>query len=103
MGGTPDGGARPPPSETDRAHRRRGLGTGGVSRPVTPSDPTGKVPSSSAVDEGELRVLMHAYQAGAIEAFDSLHARLAMPLFHYLAAITRDRAHAQDLLQETFL
>jgi RNA polymerase sigma-70 factor (ECF subfamily) len=70
---------------------------------VTLSDDTGKVTSSSTVDDGELRVLMRAYQAGAIEAFDTLHARLAMPLFYYLAAITRDRAHAQDLLQETFL
>lgn len=46
---------------------------------------------------------MRRYQDGAIEAFDALHAKLAMPLFHYLAALTRDRAHAEDLLQETFM
>ena len=70
---------------------------------MTLSDPHGKDTSSSSVDDGELRALMRAYQDGAIEAFDRLHAKLAMPLFQYLAALTRDRTHAQDLLQETFL
>jgi RNA polymerase sigma-70 factor, ECF subfamily len=69
---------------------------------VTPPDATGKDTRGSA-DEGELRELMRAYQGGAIEAFDALHAKLAMPLYHYLTALTRDRTRAQDLLQETFL
>ena len=70
---------------------------------MTLSDPLGKVTGSSRIDDGELRELMRAYQGGALEAFDALHAKLAMPLYQYLAALTRDRTHAQDLLQETFL
>lgn len=70
---------------------------------MTPSQPDGEVTTRSRADDGELRELMRAYQGGSIEAFDALHARLAMPLYHYLSALTRDRAHAQDLLQETFL
>jgi RNA polymerase sigma-70 factor (ECF subfamily) len=70
---------------------------------VTLSDATGKVARGSSLDDGELRELMRAYQEGAIEAFEALHAKLAMPLYYYLAALTRDRTHAQDLLQETFL
>lgn len=70
---------------------------------MTPSEPPGKLTTRSSADEEELRALMCAYQAGALEAFDTLHARLAMPLYHYLAALTGDRAHAQDLLQDTFL
>lgn len=50
-----------------------------------------------------LPALMAAYQAGAIEAFDALYAHLAQPLLQYLTAVTRDRALAQDLVQETFL
>ena len=46
---------------------------------------------------------MSAYQAGSIDGFDRLHARLAMPLRQYLASLTRDAARAEDLLQETFL
>ncbi len=69
---------------------------------MTPLAGPGKTISSSA-DDGELRALMRAYQDGAIEAFDALHARLAMPIYHYLIALTRDRTHAQDLVQETFL
>lgn len=59
--------------------------------------------TTGGAEDGELRELMRAYQAGAIEAFDALHARLAMPLYHYLSALTRDRVRAQDLLQDTFL
>lgn len=58
---------------------------------------------SNARAGDDLPALMAAYQAGAIEAFDALYEYLAPSLLHYLAAATRDRAHAQDLLQETFL
>jgi RNA polymerase sigma-70 factor (ECF subfamily) len=54
-------------------------------------------------NEEELRQAMAAYQAGSIEAFDRLYARLAPPLRQYLGALTRDSTRAQDLLQETFL
>jgi len=53
-------------------------------------------------DEG-LRELMRAYQAGSLEAFEALYAELATPLRQYLASIARDRGHAPDLLQDTFL
>jgi RNA polymerase sigma-70 factor, ECF subfamily len=58
------------------------------------------------VNDGELRqliALMSAYQAGSIQAFEDLYAALAPALLAYLTALTRDRSHAQDLLQETFL
>jgi RNA polymerase sigma-70 factor (ECF subfamily) len=50
-----------------------------------------------------LEPLMTAYQAGSMDAFEALYARLAAPLLAYLTALTRDRARAQDLLQESFL
>lgn len=46
---------------------------------MTLSDAAGKVTSRGNLDDGELRELMRAYQGGAIEAFDRLHAKLAMP------------------------
>jgi RNA polymerase sigma-70 factor (ECF subfamily) len=55
------------------------------------------------VDPDELRQLMTAYQAGSLSAFERLYAALASPLLAYLASLSRDRLHAQDLLQETFL
>jgi RNA polymerase sigma-70 factor (ECF subfamily) len=55
------------------------------------------------VDQDELRQLMTAYQAGSLHAFERLYTVLASPLLAYLIALCRDRAHAQDLLQETFL
>jgi RNA polymerase sigma-70 factor, ECF subfamily len=55
------------------------------------------------VDQDELRQLMTAYQAGSLHAFERLYAGLAPPLLAYLASLCRDRSHAQDLLQETFL
>jgi RNA polymerase sigma-70 factor (ECF subfamily) len=55
------------------------------------------------MDDERLRDLMRAYQSGAIEAFESLYAELATPLLQYLASLARDRAHAQDLLQDAFL
>jgi len=55
------------------------------------------------VDQDELRQLMTAYQAGSLHAFERLYALLASPMLAYLIALCRDSAHAQDLLQETFL
>jgi RNA polymerase sigma-70 factor (ECF subfamily) len=51
----------------------------------------------------ELQELMRAYQAGTIEAFERLYAALAPAVLGYLTSLARDRVHAQDLLQETFL
>jgi RNA polymerase sigma-70 factor (ECF subfamily) len=58
------------------------------------------------VDEelsGRLAALMAGYQAGSIEAFDMLYRLLAPALVAYLTSMTRDRARAEDLVQETFL
>jgi RNA polymerase sigma-70 factor, ECF subfamily len=55
------------------------------------------------VDEDELKDLMRAYQAGGMEAFERLYARVAPPLYGYLASLARCRVHAEDLLQEAFL
>jgi RNA polymerase sigma-70 factor (ECF subfamily) len=63
---------------------------------------TGK-PEGNGVEQDELRRLMTAYQAGALEAFERLYAALAPPLLAYLTALSRDRVHAHDLLQEAFL
>ena len=54
-------------------------------------------------DGDSLERLMARYQAGELEAFDALYAALAVPVRQYLTALARDRGHAQDLLQETFL
>lgn len=51
----------------------------------------------------ELQPLMAGYQAGSMEAFERLYETLAPRLVAYLTWLTRDGAHAQDLLQETFL
>ena len=55
------------------------------------------------MEQDELGRLMTAYQAGALEAFERLYAALAPALVAYLTALSRDRVHAQDLLQEAFL
>ena len=46
---------------------------------------------------------MIEYQAGRLEAFESIYGTIAAPLRRYLTALTRDAAEAQDLLQEAFL
>jgi RNA polymerase sigma-70 factor, ECF subfamily len=55
------------------------------------------------VDPERLRQLMTAYQSGSLAAFEGLYAELCTSLLGYLAALSRDRARAEDLLQETFL
>ncbi len=46
---------------------------------------------------------MAGYQAGELEAFDSLYARLAPTIRRYLLSLARDTTWVDDLLQETFL
>jgi RNA polymerase sigma-70 factor (ECF subfamily) len=58
---------------------------------------------SSGVDDARLRGLMAAYQDGAYAAFEELYAALAAPVRSWHLARTRDRARAEDLVQETFL
>jgi RNA polymerase sigma-70 factor, ECF subfamily len=54
-------------------------------------------------DDGELRALMVAYQAGQFDAFDELYARVAPVVRRYQLSQTRNPAKADDLTQETFL
>ena len=60
-------------------------------------------PRDPSSDDDGLAELMTAYQRGSLQAFEQLHAAVAAPLLSYLASLCRDRAHAQDLLQEAFL
>jgi RNA polymerase sigma-70 factor (ECF subfamily) len=53
--------------------------------------------------EGQLIDLMVDYQAGNIEAFESLYQFLRPALFHYLLYKTLNQSLAEDLLQESFL
>jgi len=53
-------------------------------------------------DQGLVEAMV-AYQRGDIEAFETLYARFRGGLMRYLGALARDRAVADDLLQETFL
>lgn len=54
-------------------------------------------------DEERLRALMLSYQLGSPVAFDELYGRLAPALQRYLLGFYRDRALAEELLQDTFL
>jgi len=49
------------------------------------------------------RELMQRYQAGDAEAFRELYALVAPKLLGYLSKLTKSRASADDLLQQTFL
>ena len=53
--------------------------------------------------EDQLVDLMAAYQAGKIEAFDSLYKLLRPVLHQYLLYKTMNQSLAEDLLQESFL
>ncbi len=59
--------------------------------------------SGTAPIEPELSELMMAYQAGRLEAFDALYAKLAPKLRGYLSSHTYNASLTEDLLQETFL
>ncbi len=74
--------------------------------PVTPA----AVPANSSGSDGgapttdaDLRRDLVAYQAGSVEAFQSLYEALQPPLLRYLRYLTRRADLADDLLQETFL
>src|SRR5262245_61849873 len=54
-------------------------------------------------DDERLRQLMLSYQLGSAVAFDELYGRLAPALQRYLFSFCRDRALAEELLQDTFL
>jgi RNA polymerase sigma-70 factor (ECF subfamily) len=54
-------------------------------------------------EDPRLRELMREYQSGRFEAFDEIYAAIAPPLRRYLLSQVRDRAKADDLVQETFL
>src|SRR5687767_1651973 len=53
--------------------------------------------------EGEATTLMEQYCDGDVAAFRALYQLLAQRLHGYLLRMTRDRAIAEDLLQQTFL
>lgn len=55
------------------------------------------------MSEQDLNALMVSYQGGDLRAFDQLYWALRPRLSGYLALLTRDRTHVEDLLQETFL
>jgi RNA polymerase sigma-70 factor (ECF subfamily) len=54
-------------------------------------------------DDREDRDLVELARAGDIQSFEALYARHKGPLFRTALAITRERAAAEELLQETFL
>ena len=59
---------------------------------------------SPRMHEGENdEVLMRFYQQGDGSALETLVRRYADPLLGFLVRMTRDRAQAEDLFQETFL
>jgi len=67
-------------------------------RPVTSLERA--LPSTSSPD---LAALVEAVRGGNEAAFRELYRRLAPAIFDYLVGVTRDRAEAEDLLQQTFL
>jgi len=70
-------------------------------RPSTP--PVAARTVQGMVAEGdEDAVLMRAWMAGELPAFETLYARHKGPLFRYLLRHTRNRELADDLFQETW-
>jgi RNA polymerase sigma-70 factor, ECF subfamily len=55
------------------------------------------------VDVDELRRLMASYQGGSLESVERIYGALAPSLRAYLTTLTRNRTHADDLVQDTFL
>jgi RNA polymerase sigma-70 factor (ECF subfamily) len=58
---------------------------------------------NASPDDQALRALMASYQAGRFEAFDELYRLVAPAVRRFLAGRIRDRARAEDVLQDTFL
>ena len=50
----------------------------------------------------DLRDLMQRYQAGDADAFRQLYALVMPKMLGYLGKLTKSRAAADDLLQQTF-
>ena len=71
-------------------------------KPVTNAPRAAK---SLIVSEGdqELRALMIRYQAGSLDAFEEIYARIAPGVSRYLWHLAGGSEIADDLLQETFL
>jgi len=65
----------------------------------TPSQPS---PSSSVAVAPSVEALMERYAAGDDAAFPALYRELSPRLFGYLLRLSRDRHHAEDLVQVTF-
>jgi RNA polymerase sigma-70 factor (ECF subfamily) len=53
--------------------------------------------------DGEMRMLMVAYQQDRVEAFDGLHDLLRPPLRRFVMLLARDAAEIDDLVQDAFL
>ncbi len=60
-------------------------------------------PPSPGDDLDRDQRLMVRIGGGDREAFEQLHDRFGAPLMHFLHGLCRDRALAEDLVQETFL
>src|SRR5262245_52650510 len=56
--------------------------------------------AAPAVDD---RALLLRHRGGDVEAFLAVYRRHARPLFYYAVSLTRDRASAEDVVQEAFL
>lgn len=67
-------------------------------RPVTSLERTPLSPASF-----DLTALTETARCGSEDAFSKLYLQVAPAVFDYLVGLTRDRAIAEDLLQETFL
>jgi RNA polymerase sigma-70 factor (ECF subfamily) len=66
-----------------------------LARPFGPGIPLQRDESDEA--------LMLRYQRGDVRAFEVLLTRHRKPVFHFLLRFVRDKAQAEDLLQEVFL
>jgi RNA polymerase sigma-70 factor (ECF subfamily) len=62
-----------------------------------------EMPPGSSVREGGVEALMVAYQQSDPEAATSLVAQLSQPIFQFFLAQSRNRAEAEDLLQDFWL
>jgi RNA polymerase sigma-70 factor (ECF subfamily) len=60
-------------------------------------------PTPEPSEDVALRELMRRYQEGRVEAFEELYRRTFPLVRGYVLAMSRDRAAAEDLAQETFL
>lgn len=65
-------------------------------------EPRAEPATGRLVDDADVRRML-AFQAGDAGAFDELFARWAGPLLRYLDRMMRDRAAAEELVQEAFL